>query len=133
MSLHKSIWPSESQLSQSFETKKLGNTKQGTSRSSWWDVWSDPQKPRIMSQNGSGWKGPQWVTWSKLPAQAGFLEHPTLDCAPRQLSNVSTMLHTNTMESLGTLKDLPRFTFKSYKIQSAPPNMKGNPDLPIDH
>ncbi|KAF4800988.1 hypothetical protein TURU_038805 [Turdus rufiventris] len=32
------------------------------------------------SQNGSGWKGPRWVIWSNLPAEADILEHMAQDC-----------------------------------------------------
>lgn len=58
----------------------------------------------------------EWVTLENLLAHAGSLEHHTLDWASRQLSNVSregdsTMPRTNSMQSLDTLEDLPRFTF----------------------
>lgn len=60
---------------------------QGTSRSSQWDEWSDPQSPRIIST----------------------------------VYKAST--HRKTSQGLH---------FKSCKIQSLPPNLKGNPDLPVE-
>lgn len=37
-----------------------------------WPTVHEERSNNTESQSGSGWKGPQWLTWSILPAQAGF-------------------------------------------------------------